>query len=206
VIGRAAALLLTLSPSQHIAADVTGDGTVSAFDASFVGRYAVELIDHFGVASATGSDWAYLRCDAYAYPGDNGCGAPVHAFTPLAQNENGRDFYAILYGDVTGNWAPSAALVASAASPEERAAMAGDRLLAPRARSASTQPVLSAVTPGSLTLQGWTGPLRKGERRELTLALESADWIYGLDLRLLYDAARLTIVSVTAPASRPATR
>jgi hypothetical protein len=113
VIGRAAAQLLTLSPNQIIAGDVTGDGTISAFDASLVGRFSAGLIDHFDVATANGSDWAFLRCDAYAFPGAPGCGPPAHAFTPIAQAESGRNFFAILYGDVTGNWQPAAAFTAS---------------------------------------------------------------------------------------------
>jgi hypothetical protein len=108
VIGRSAAGLVTLSPNQRIAADVTGDGTISALDASFAGRYAAGLVDHFPVASITGSDWAFLRCDVYTFPGAPGCVAPVRNYTPIVQIETAQDFFAILYGDVTGNWQPSA--------------------------------------------------------------------------------------------------
>ena len=107
VIGRAAASLLTLSPNQSLAADVTGDGTISALDASYVGRYAAGVVDHVPVATATGSDWLFLRCDAYAYPGPSGCVPPVHLFTPIGGIEANLGFYAILYGDVTGNWLPA---------------------------------------------------------------------------------------------------
>ena len=108
LIGRAAASLVTLSPNEGLAADVTGDGTISALDASYVGRYAVGLVDHVPVATATGSDWLFLRCDAYAYPGPPGCVPPLHDFTPIGGIESNLGFYAILYGDVTGNWLPAA--------------------------------------------------------------------------------------------------
>jgi hypothetical protein len=109
VIGRAAASLITLSPNQTLAADVTGDGTISALDASYASRYAVGLIDHVPVATTNGSDWLFLRCDAYAFPGAPGCVPPVRLFTPIVQVESNLGFYAILYGDVTGNWLPTVA-------------------------------------------------------------------------------------------------
>ena len=202
VIGRASAGLITLSPNQRIAGDVTGDGTVSSFDASFVGRFAASLVDHFDVATATGSDWKFLRCAAYAFPGDPGCVSPAYNFTPISQAESGADFYAILYGDVTGNWEPSAGFVASAvaASAEERAAIALDRELSERFRhdvSVQAQPQASGG-PAGLSLNGWTGPLRAGQRRQLTIEVSNADGILGLDLGLRYDPSRIDIVSVEA--------
>jgi len=68
----------------------------------------VGLVDHVPVATATGSDWLFLRCDAYAYPGPPGCVPPLHDFTPIGGIESNLGFYAILYGDVTGNWLPAA--------------------------------------------------------------------------------------------------
>jgi len=198
LIARAAAQLIELSPNQLIAGDVTGNGSIGAFDASFVGRFAVGLIDHFDVATATGSDWAFLRCDAYGFPGANGCVPPVHAFTPLAQAETERNFYAILYGDVTGNWAPAAELTVLSTSEAEREAIAADRELSLRLSHTArdTAPRAVALGPSELSLNGWAGGLRAGERRELTIDLTNADGIFGLDLSLRYDPSRIAIVDL----------
>jgi len=123
-IARASVLLVTLSPNQHVAADVTGNGAVSALDASQVARFAVGIVNHFDAAIAAGSDWKFLRCDAYAYPGDPGCGTPSYNFTPISEPESGKNFYAVLYGDVTGNWQPASSFTAASSSSsleEERA-------------------------------------------------------------------------------------
>jgi len=183
VIGRAAAQLLTLSPNQVIAGDVTGDGTISAFDASFVGRFAAGLVDHFDVATANGSDWAFLRCDAYAFPGVTGCGPPAHVFTPIAGPESGRNFFAILYGDVTGNWTPAAGLMASASasSAEERVAVIADRQASERAKRGIEAPAPRRAGAGSaeLSLSGWTAGLAVGKHRQVTIDVRDADGILG---------------------------
>src|SRR5207244_35885 len=56
----AAVRLRTLTPEQAMACDVTGDGTVSAFDAVLILEYVVGMIDQFPVAKACGSDWAFV--------------------------------------------------------------------------------------------------------------------------------------------------
>jgi hypothetical protein len=193
VVARAGASLVTLTPNQRIAADVTGDGTVGAFDASFVARFAAGLIDHFNVAITTGSDWKFVRCDAYAFPGDPGCGSPAYSFTPITQAESGKNFYAILYGDVTGNWQPAAQFASMAEnalpSVEEKEAIATDVPAAEAVRS-------PASPPAEVSIDRLTTPLGPGERRQLTVHLENADGILGLDLNLRYDASRIKIVGV----------
>ena len=54
--------------------------------------------DHFQVGIDTGSDWRFLACDPYP-----SCGVPFHLHDPMVTSETD-DFYAILYGDVSGNW------------------------------------------------------------------------------------------------------
>jgi len=201
VIARAGVGLLTLSQNQTIAADVTGDGTTGGLDASEVARFAAGLLDHFTVAVARGSDWKFLRCDAYAFPGDPGCGLPAYNFTPISGAQTGKNFYAVLYGEVTGNWQPVAGFTsaaASLASAEEQQAAVEDRQLAERLeRDRPLQIARSATSPeAQLLLSGWAGPLRAGQRRQLTVRLQNADGILGLDLSLRYDPSRIAIVSV----------
>ena len=201
IIGRAAAGLVTLSPNQQIAADVTGDGTISAFDASFVGRFAAGLIDHFDVAQTTGSDWKFLRCDAYAYPGNPGCGLPVYTFTPVSQLASSANFHAILYGDVTGNWQPASSFTSSHERPVssgEAAAIAADGQLALRLAGRPAPNVLRqpGSAPAELSIDQPARTLRRGERAELTVRLDNADGILGLDLSLTYDASRFAVAGV----------
>jgi hypothetical protein len=192
----------TFSPNQQIAGDVTGNGTISALDASNVARYAVELVNHFPVASA--SDWKFLRCDTYS----SGCIDPFYAFTPLTPPPAVANFYAVLYGDVTGNWtAPTGgggggagifAASGGSTSLEEQAAAARDRAIAERLRQdgrAKTMERRPDAGPAVLSLIGWKA-LRAGEQRQLTVDLRSANGIFGLDLTLEYDAMRVKVVSI----------
>ena len=196
VVGNAA-----MSPNQRLAGDVTGNGTLGALDASEVARYSVGLVDHFDVAVATLSDWKFVRCDAYAYPGDPGCGAAIYDYNPIGAGVTGQNFYAVLYGEVTGNWQPATGFAASSStrgtSLEEQGAVKADQLAAERFRRNPPEQVVRAAgtPPAELTLHGWT-PLRAGERRQLTIDVRNADGILGLDLSLKYDPSRIAIVSV----------
>jgi hypothetical protein len=203
MIARSAVGLITLSPNQVVAGDVTGNGTVGATDASQVARFATGMINHFDVALTTHSDWRFLRCDNYIDPNAPGCAdQPVYDFTPLTQAETGKNFYAVLYGDVTGNWQPASGFSSPAdlggTSPEELAAMVSDQGLAAQL----TPEVVRRGVPvqlspqADLTIGGWTSPLKAGERRQLTINLANADGILGLDLVLKYDPSRIRILGV----------
>jgi hypothetical protein len=204
-IARSAVGLVTFSTNQRIAGDVTGNGTISGLDASQVARFAALLVDHFDVATATGSDWKFLRCDAYAFPGDPGCGAPAYNFTPLSQAEAGKNFHAVLYGDVTGNWEPAALF--SAATSGETPLSAGDRAAfaavpseaALNRRTSDPDAVRSpTASPALISIDGLTTPLRVGERRQLTITISNADGILGLDLKLSYDPSWMGIVGLSS--------
>jgi hypothetical protein len=193
---------MTLSTNQVVAGDVTGNGTISALDASYIARFSAQLVDHFPVASASGSDWSFLKCEPYGPPDNPGCGPPVYSFSPLVQSETGKDFYAVLYGDVTGNWQPSpgpSSRTSLAASAEEESAVAQDRELAGRFRRDGVPPVSDrrGAAPAELSLGGW-GAVLAGERRQLTVDLRNAEGILGLDLALEYDPSRIAVVGVQA--------
>ena len=183
-IARAAVLLITLTTNQHTAGDVTGDSTVSAFDASYVARFAALLVDHFPVATSQGSDWAFAPL-AFTYP-------------PITASQAGQNFSAILYGDVTGNWAgpqPTFASSSSAAKSDELAAenelsaLINNRPAVQATRSRNAGPAVLSANEG-------LGVLKGGERRQITIDLQNADGILGLDLSLGYDPSRIRIVDV----------
>jgi hypothetical protein len=203
LIARTAVGNASMSPNQRIAGDVTGNGTLSSLDAAQVARYSVGLVQHFDVGTTTGSDWKFFRCDAYAYPGDPGCGAALYDYNPISAAVSGQNFYAVLYGDVTGNWQPAGAFAASSTSPragslEELEAVKADRIAADRFRENPPAEAVRAAGsgPAALTLHGWTTPLRAGERRQLTIDLRDADGILALDLNLGYDPSQIAIVTV----------
>jgi hypothetical protein len=181
-----------------VAGDVTGNGALSALDASYIARFAVGLVDHFPVAITNQSDWKFEKC-VPAYPGD--CGAPAYSFNPFTEAQTGKNFYALLYGEVTGNWpAPGQFAMTKATTSEEQLAQAKDLELAARyRREGPPRPVerRGDAGPAVLSLSGWKA-LRAGERRQLTLDLRNADGILGRDLTLAYDARRFTVVSIEA--------
>ncbi len=107
LIAQHAVTIRALSNLQLLAADVSNSGTVSSYDAALIAQYTVGLIDRFPVADATGSDWAFVRCDG-ADPGNCPLAGPdpdlpSFAWTPI-ENPDSASFYALLFGDVSGNW------------------------------------------------------------------------------------------------------
>ena len=108
--------LRSLDAQQRLACDVTGNGTVSALDASLILQLKVGLINRFPVAQACMSDWAFLPVPAAAanqqiiQPANmqaaDSCRGGAIEFTPLAGQLQDQDFSAVLFGDCTGNWQP----------------------------------------------------------------------------------------------------
>jgi hypothetical protein len=208
-IARAAVGQIVLSTNQRIAADVTGNGQVTSFDASRVAQFAVEIIDHFDVAESAGSDWSLVRCNAYISASSQDCGPPLYSHAPLLQSQTD-DFFAILYGDVTGNWAPPGALAASSESGaegdsrgediQERLAAQMDATRAVTLRGRRRAAARASRTPGAgpavLSIGAVARPLSIGESRAVRVSIASADGIEALDLALRYDPTRLAIDDV----------
>ena len=188
-IARAAVLLVNLTANQRTAGDVTGDHTISAFDASYVARFAALLLDRFPVATRNGahSDWAFVPL-AYTY-------------SPIGASWTAQNFSAILYGDVTGNWsgpAPFAGFGSGSSTAKPADEIAADQELAALLANRPTLHPFRGGNAGSavLSMNGSAGVLRAGERRQVTISLQNADGILGLDLSLGYDASRIRIVDV----------
>ena len=92
--------LITLTPYQKIAADVTGNKDVSGLDASFVLRYYVGLIPEFPVKK----DWTFVPT-SFPIDDSNWSTAPDSIrYEPLNSDKTNQDFVGIVYGDVSGNW------------------------------------------------------------------------------------------------------
>lgn len=103
----------TFDDDQRLAGDVTGNGTVSALDATRILQFQGGVLTRFAVADACGSDWVF-RPTPVMVPGQTlvqpqisggtclkGAISYGELFSPPAA---GQDFVAILFGDTTGNW------------------------------------------------------------------------------------------------------
>ncbi len=197
MIAQASVEAASLSAVQAIAGDVSGNGETTAFDAAQVAQYSVELIDHFDAATTAGSDWRLLRCDHYLSAETQDCGPPQYDYLALPGAVSD-DFYAVLYGDVTGNWSPAVGVAAMAAQATEHAVALDDRLRAERLRAKG---VTAARFPAPsreavLTLSGWDMSKPAGVDQTLVLSVASGDGIAALDLVLRYDPAQVSIREV----------
>jgi hypothetical protein len=76
-----------LDSLQRIAADVSGNGQITSYDAALILRYVVCMLQHFPVG-----DWTFRP--------------PSKSYTSLNSNQLSQNYRAILYGDVSGNWHP----------------------------------------------------------------------------------------------------
>jgi hypothetical protein len=95
--------LTSLTPYQKIAADVSGNGGVSALDASYILRYVVGSITQFPVSN----DWTFVPAN-FSIDDTNWHTAPDSInYMPLNSDQIDQNFYGIIYGDISGNWAPA---------------------------------------------------------------------------------------------------
>ncbi|RLE19773.1 MAG: hypothetical protein DRJ50_11775 [Actinobacteria bacterium] len=185
--------IIELSPNQQIAADVTGNGSISSLDAVYVAKYSIQLINRLPVAEATGSVWLYFRCDSYLGTDDHDCTTPIYEHDPLLAPESD-DFYALAYGDVNGNWAPagraqsfpdgSAEADAAWADYWGVIALAGPRR--PYAPIGSTRSGPAPRTSFGTRDSDWE-PVPNGRLRRIVISVQEGQSIEALDLTLRYD-------------------
>jgi hypothetical protein len=91
---------------------LTGDGSLSALDATRILQYSVGLLSRFAAAQTCGSDWLFIPnepmiADAYAIEPSlrsGTCSRGAYVYSPLTGNATGQNFTGVLLGDCTGNW------------------------------------------------------------------------------------------------------
>ncbi|MGD9764449.1 MAG: dockerin type I domain-containing protein [Candidatus Binatia bacterium] len=133
-----------LSPMQRLACDVTGDGTLSSFDAVHILQLSAGVIKRFPAATNCGSDWLFypspvtIAGQQIVEPSLTGgtCRQGEIVLSALNDFVQRQDFDAILFGDCTGNWTPtSGALRQTAGNPNVKAGppryARGNRVLIP---------------------------------------------------------------------------
>jgi hypothetical protein len=155
----------TLEPLQRLACDVTGNGHMSALDASRILQVAVGKVASVPIADVCGSDWVFLPEPALLpnqrliqpQLGVHSCRPGGIVLDPLVGDAPQQDFTAVLFGDCTGNWSD--------------AHIANSVRLARAAR-------IRLGAPHRLTGGRWAVPL----------FVSSPDPFLGLDVRVGYDA------------------
>jgi hypothetical protein len=166
--------LRALTAVERLACDVTGNGALSALDATRILQYAVGQLARLPVASRCGSDWVFvpeppMLAGTRAVDAEitsSSCQPASIMFEPLRGSMSEQNFVAAVFGDCTGNWSDGAAVGAL-------------RQIAPPARAR-----LGAARR------------RPGERWLVPLHVEGRDTLDAFEARLGYDpgAARLKAV------------
>jgi len=104
--------LRTLDSHQRLACDVTGNASVSAFDATLILQHKIGLLDVFPVSTLCGGDFAFVPT-ATSMPGreirppsitQSSCTPGAIALSGLMAPAGNMDFDVVAFGDCTGNW------------------------------------------------------------------------------------------------------
>lgn len=133
-----------LSPEQVLACDVTGDGNLSALDATRIMQRALGSSAPFPASQACGSDWLFFPNAAAAQnqtqlppllTGGTTCRKGGIQFSPLATSVQNQDFRAVVIGDCTGNWNGGSGGGATSALTRGRAGGGFDVMVGPERRN-----------------------------------------------------------------------
>ena len=89
---------------QKVTADVSDNGSISSNDAALIGRYIVGIINN---PPSNINLWKFFVAPGPTFP--VGSSPTTRNYGTVTGNLTGQDFVGLLIGDVTGNWAPSAA-------------------------------------------------------------------------------------------------
>ncbi|MBN2413018.1 T9SS type A sorting domain-containing protein [candidate division KSB1 bacterium] len=93
------ASLITLNEEQKIAADVSGNGEITAFDASIILRYYVgQDVSQYEVAK-----WKFVVPPVTNWLSPT----TIRSYTSLSSSQTNQNFNGILIGDITGNYSGS---------------------------------------------------------------------------------------------------
>jgi hypothetical protein len=157
-----------LNQAQLLACDADGNGSVTSLDAVFILQYVIGSISSLPVAQKCGSGWAFMPTAApsgqqLTQPQVSTCQPGAIAFQPLATQQNGQDFSAVLFGDCNLSWQPS---------PTGAAALSAS------AKSASPVAIGRAR--------------RRGNHVRVPLLVNTGTF-QGLDVRLQYDSTQLAV-------------
>jgi hypothetical protein len=109
---QAVANLRSFDAAQRLACDVTGDGQLSALDATRILQYSVGTLAHLPVTNTCGAEWTFvpdpspMQLQSIIDPtiAAGICSAGKIMIDDLLQDAPDQNFHAVLFGDCTGNW------------------------------------------------------------------------------------------------------
>jgi hypothetical protein len=163
--------LRSLSAEQSLACDVTGNGTLSALDATLLLQYATGLISTFPVRTACNSDWVFIPNPASApgqtlvQPQPGPSGARWYRLRDATTSLDEQNFSALVFGDCTGNWQP----------PQ---------------RASALRALRGTVRETATARARWL----PGGRLALRVAVDAAEPIYAAQMEIAYDPVALRMV------------
>jgi hypothetical protein len=110
----AAVGLQSLAAEAALACDVTGNGSVSAYDAALTLQFIDQTLPSFPTAVQCGSDWAFIprptpvagAVTQQPVPAPSSCQPGVITFDPLGQSVAGQNFAGVAFGDCDLDWLP----------------------------------------------------------------------------------------------------
>jgi hypothetical protein len=186
--------MITLDSLQRIAADVSGNGSISSFDAAQVLQYAVAIRHHFPAGYRPGSDtvdWAFRP----AYK----------AYTPLQSNQTDQNYVSILYGDVSGNWTPSD-MIPKYTNPAETEKtlyyqdnftnITPDNVIAIDNASNTTTTTELTLSPTNQTIVEKEKTASEPDLLSFPIDLKEAKSVISADIILKYDPKTITLVDI----------
>lgn len=156
---------VVLTPAQRIAADVSGNGEVTSWDASLILQRLAGMLHAFPIEIACGSPWVFFPD---AQPTENqtqtqpvialeGCTPGSITIDPLEIQASNQNFLGLVFGDVNLSWA---SLAAGGSATEE------------------------VVSLGR--------PMRRGRSLRVPVEIFSTTPVHGAYLTVEYDPAELT--------------
>src|SRR2546425_11742542 len=108
---------------QKVAADVSNNGCVSSNDAALIARFVAGLGAPIGITNT----WRFFVPPGPTFP--VGTSPTSYSYGSVTGPNPGQNLFAVLEGEVTGNWAPSSARPAG--GPERNTAVTAPRLVTP---------------------------------------------------------------------------
>ena len=136
LIARYAAGLETPNANQTAAADVSGNGTLTSYDAALVAQYLINISNPGNLAGT----WRFNPAS--------------RSYANAEANQTNQNYTAILMGDVTGNWTPPSPF-AEFEKQETQPAANAIQVSLPSRTVATTQIFTVPITVGDLTSRGF---------------------------------------------------
>ncbi|MBN1153914.1 T9SS type A sorting domain-containing protein [candidate division KSB1 bacterium] len=105
-----------LTPYQLIAANVSGDATLSAYDASAILQYSVGSIERFPISSDELDIWRFVPTNFLITDTNWNTAPDAIMYEPLTTDLFNQNFIGMVYGDISQNWLPPTLTKALAAA------------------------------------------------------------------------------------------